>query len=171
MLHIFLGIQKHITHQIAGTAKEAWDMLCFFFWSHREGGVKWSSVQATERLLHWNMWQQTSMNILLVPKEPKENEPWCFQSSARIATPLCLSISWPLGLLVAFSLFRCLCAGLILLLLPKGGGLFSLFISSSAHLHLTWVAMLTMVPLIQTWKALNAIHPKITLVLLDQLNI
>ena len=39
------------------------------------------------------------------------------------ATPLCLSISWPLGLFVAFSLFRRLCAGLILLLLPKGGGL------------------------------------------------
>ena len=57
----------------------------------------------------------------------------------------------------------------------KGGGLFSLFISPPAHLHLTWVAvypaLLTMVPLIQTRKALNAIYPKITLVQLDQLNI
>ena len=85
-------------------------MLCLFFWGHREGGVKlddqwkWSSVQATERLLHWNMWQQTSMNILLVPKEPKENEPWCFQSSARNSNRyICQLVGWSVGMLPCWS--------------------------------------------------------------------
>ena len=51
---------------------------------------------------------------------------------------------------------------------------FCLFFTSPAHVHLTKVdaypALFTMVPLIQTWKAPNAIHPK-TSVQLDQLNI
>ena len=82
------------------------------------------SVQITKRhwkapKLHWKMWQQTSMDILLFSKV------WALVFSVECTQLAAMSVSWLVNWTVcqsfsSNSIFLRLQAGLTLLLLPKG---------------------------------------------------